>query len=499
MKHYLNHDPAVQVEVISRTGDRFTLNRPVSWDSQHSMNNPVQSATVGFKGTRIDGTLGSRAFEGKAFYDAIQPFDCVHVTALSPDGNRYTDVYGVAGKLTTDRAPNGDESTFLPVYSLGEPLIHTLVFWHAAIAGLANLANIPWLKRAGEPISGPPPSVIKQIYRAWFNDSSGVVLADGRRLDQAVRLAFHEFKDSLAVTPLNAMNMEGSVWEAMKNHADTPFGELFTAPLYEENKFLRDFGLTQDYSTIGNLPKMAIHLRPMPFVPTRWDTLARTPGWNFSWDDSERVGGETIDWWNTSEVNTFFWCFGQFFQGRVDQLLQVFNDSGGKIPIVDEELLRRYGLRKFEQGTRYVEPLKESETQGSLSAEQQRNASSKTKVWEQLAKRSAELALMFGYEKMAGGNVTLRGRIGDSKEHGIRLGSVMHRNHDGGRFQFYCDNYAQSWGMGRPWSTTVSLSRGIEPDKWRKWYTQRLTDINLGFLKTDLNAAFSPFGARIDE
>ncbi len=94
MKHYLNHDPAVQVEVISRTGDRFTLNRPVSWDSQHSMSNPVQSATVGFKGTHIDGTLGSRAFEGKAFYDSIQPFDCVHVTALSPDGNRYTDVYG---------------------------------------------------------------------------------------------------------------------------------------------------------------------------------------------------------------------------------------------------------------------------------------------------------------------------------------------------------------------------------------------------------------------
>lgn len=495
--HYLNQSPDLHVEVISRTGDRFTLVDAVGWESQHSMENPVQATTVSFKGTHVGAVLGSSKYAGKPFYEVIQPFDNVHVTAMSEDGIRYTDVYGVAGKLTTNRGANGDEITSLPVYSLGEPLINTLVFWHSAMAGRANLANIPWLRRASEPIAGTPPEVLKQIFEAWFNDSSGIVLTDGRRLDQALRLFFHQFNDALAVTPLNAMNMEGSVWEAMKAYANTPFAEFFADHLPTEGQvgtFLAGSGLVSDFNHTRSQPQMALYLRPTPFIPTRWDALAQSPGWNFSYNDNERLGGESITWWDTSDINSFFWCFGNHFQGRTDQLLKVFNDSGGKVPIVDNELLRRYGFRKFEKGTRYVEPVRQAENEGKLSDEQKRNAKNKTDVWEQLALRNAELALMFGYEKMAGGSVPLRGRIGLSKYHGIRLGSVITRNHDGGKFQFYCDSYSQSWQIGSAWTTTVNLTRGVEPDKWRKWYADRLGDIGISFLKADLNAAFSPFG-----
>lgn len=473
-------NPDIHVKIRDHSGRTYTLVDCVSYQSNRYMEKASAEASVVFKGDKIGACLEDPTLNGKYYWDILEPYSNVELSMVDAKGQRWVDVYGVLEEPLLTRPASVNDMTRLSVKGMGDVLENTRVFWHAAHrdAQRSNIAGTQFLRRVGTPDPGPPDHVCRQIFRAWFNDKSLFKLADGRTMDQACRLAFSEFKDSLAVTPLSAMNMEGNVWKAMRDHADTPFGEFFIQPLLEETKFLKDFGIAPDGT--GQLPLVGIHLRPTPFLWPRWNALANSTGWNFRYKDDERRGqGEKISFFHTRELYSWFWCFGQHYQGRFDQLLKVFNDSGGKIPIWLEKNFERYNFRKFEAGTRYVEPLKRDEVErGNLSAAQVRNAQGKTKTWEQLAKRTAELALMFGYDKFAMGSVEMRGRIGLDPDHGIRCGSVMTRDLSG--HQLYINGITQSWDFqSASWSTTAHLTRGIDPKAFKSWYSSQRDLIEL--------------------
>lgn len=463
-------DPDIQVRVRDHSGRIYTLPDCVAYRSDRFMEKAAAQATVVFKGDKITACLEDSSLVGQRYWDTLEPYSNVEISLVDARGKRWVDVYGVLSEPTISRPQHPPYQTMLSIRGLGDCIENTRVFWHAAMrsAERSNIVGTQFLRRVGTPDPGPPDHVCRQIFRGWFNDSLPFLLADGRRLDQAVRLVFSEFKDSLAVTPLNAMNMEGSVWQAMIEHCDAPFGEMFIQPLWEEAQFLQDFGIE---AANDLLPLVGIHLRPTPFLLPRWRTLSDTPGWRFSYKDDEIKGaGEHFSLFNTREAYSWFWCFGHHFQGRFDQLLKVFNDSGGKIPIWFEDMLKRYGYRKYEAGTRYVEPLKESgHDRGQLNAAQIRNAKKGHTVPQQLIQRTAQLALMFGYDKFSAGTVEMRGRIGMDPEHGIRCGSVLTRKENG--HEFYVNGVSQSWDFhSASWATTAHLTRGRDPDQWHQWY-----------------------------
>lgn len=469
-------DPDIHVRIRDHSGRTYTLPDCVVYQSNRVMEKAAAHANVIFKGDKITACLDNPSLVGKYYWDVLEPYSNVELSMVDAKGKRWVDVYGVLEEPMLSRPQMPDDSTRLSVKGLGDCIENTRVFWHAAMrsAERSNIAGSQFLRRVGIPDPGPPDHVCRQIFRGWFNDSLPLTLADGRRLEQALRLSFSEFKDSMTATPLKAMNMEGSVWQAMVDHSDAPFGEMFIQPLWEESQFLQDFDL-QGVDNQGYLPLIGVHLRPTPFLLPRWDALANSPGWNFSYQDGERRGaGEQISFFHTREAYSWFWCFGQHWMGRFDQLLKVFNDSGGKIPVWLEDMLKKYGYRKYEAGTRYVEALKESgHSGGKLTPAQIRNAqNNKKQVTEQLAQRTAQLALMFGYDRMASGSVEMRGRIGMDPEHGIRCGSVLTRKESG--HQFYINGITQSWDFrSASWSTVANLTRGIEPKAYREWYSRK--------------------------
>lgn len=471
--------PDLRIKVISRSGGTYVFLDPVDYESTRSLSNPAASATIAFAGTEPILVEGAPLAEGIEYKDIIYPYDIIHVTMKDAEEREWTDIYGLCNKITTiyrEQDGRPSHATQIEVVGLGDILAKYLVFWHASMRGRNNIGGIQFFQKAGQPIPGGPHEVCKQVYEAWFNDELTMSLADGRRIDQAIKLVFSEFPDSLAVTPLNAMNMEGSVWDALKKYSDPPFGELHVQPYYPDSSSTPDLDRIE---SLGDRPLIGLYLRPTPFTSPRWTALAQTPGWSYGWDDEERVGSETIQSFDANEVYSWFWCAGAFWQGRFDQLQTVLNDSNGKIPILFKEHFQTYGFRKFEEDTIYVEALRESaHKEGTLTDEQRRRSTEgKTKTWEHIASKNIELALMFGYERMATGAVTLRGRIGIDKEHGIRVGSVITRKRDG--WQFYVQQVSQRWSMGGLWTTSLQLTRGHDPKAWREWYRKKERELSL--------------------
>lgn len=479
--------PDLRIKVISRSGAAYIFQEPMEYESTRSMEQPAAQATIALAGTTFE-LIPGQPETAEEYKNAIHPYDIVHVTFVAGDGKEWTDIYGLVKKITTmyrDQGGVPNHATQIEVVGLGDILARFLVFWHASMRGKA-FPSIQFMQKAGQPISGGPHEVCAQLFHAWFNDGLELLLADNRLFDQVVKLMFSEFPDSFAVTPLKAMNLEGTLWQALKKYSDPPFGELHVQIYYPDNSTTPELDRIEN---LGDRPLVGLYLRPAPFTLGRWTALSQTPGWSFAWDDEERVGTEVIQEFDSDQIYSWFWCAGAFAQGRFDQLLKVFNDSGQKIPITFDENRRRYGFRKFEEDTIYVEALRQdAHQQSALTTEQKRKSKNgKTKVWEHLAQKNAELALMFGYERMASGSVTLRGRIGLHKEHGLRIGSVIKRNRDG--HEFYVQAMTQNWSMGGLWTTSLQLVRGHDPKAWREWYQNTWAEIQLNFLQNDLDVA----------
>jgi len=346
-----------------------------------------------------------------------------------------------------------------------------------------NLGGVGWLARAkGRLPSGRPNEVVQNIYETFLNDNYIFTLADGRKINQAIQTKFADFPDSLAKTALKAMGMESALWQTLLRYTDAPWGELFLDMMHEYGNERHLPGIDPALLTPSGAGfaerflKIGLYFRPTPFDFEAWDRLASEDSWGFGYEDSDRMGeGEQLDQ-NESRLYNFFWAPMKSVFTGFDQLSLAFNQSGGLLPIYDEESIKAHGLRRLECGTEYVEFVKNADQQqGTIAPDQAfRSMTKATTLNELLIKRTMQLWRWFGFaDRFYEGTISTRGRIGPSGKHGARIGSVVTRCRDG--FQFYVTGISQQWQFPGPHMTTWQVVRGHNPREYRKWWNDKLT------------------------
>jgi hypothetical protein len=422
--------------------------------------------------------VSDRSLADKEISATLNPYDLCKVWLCDGRGKRWIDIVGLiqADSLSvaeTDGRPQNEVR--LTLAGLGEALEKYQVFWHPHIAGQSNLGGIGWLVRAkGNTPRGRVDEVLTQIFDAFLNDKYVFTLADGRPLYQVLSKNFQTITGGLSTLGLQAMGMEGALWATLKRYSDAPWCELFVDIQHERGVLSADVSLlSSTYAeTVG------LYLRPTPFSVAKWRSQAKEEGWGFEYEDSERLGGEQLVR-DTNNIYNFFWCPEKAVYSSFDQLSMAYNQSGGKVPIYDEASIRKYGLRRLEQGTEYIESLTVSDEKGGALAadEKTRMQTAAAKKADLLVTRTRQLHQWFGYDQFYEGTIATRGRIGSSHDHGGRIGGVLTRKRDGR--QFYITGIQQNWSFPGPHTTVFQVSRGHDPDKYLSWIREHCGEVDV--------------------
>jgi len=473
-----SHNPDIRCRFTTRDGETFSTKALFRYQSERRMETPTAKAHIILRGDRWMDLTNRRVADAKIL-DTLHSNDLCTVTLRDGKGDEHIDITGLlkhTRPTVMEISGKPEPRVELEIEGLGRELEGYEIFWHPHIAGRNNLGGVGWLARAkGRFPKGRPDQVLRTIYDTFLNDQYIFRLPDGRTIGEALHLRFSEFPDSLAKTALKAMGMESSLWETLRRYSDAPWGELFVDIPHESLGSQRP-GTSAPEKVVDAFLRSgpAVYFRPTPFDIPAWDKLYSEHGWGFSFTDSERMDdGEVLDR-DESRVYNFFWAPMRSVYAGFDQLSLAYNQSGGLLPIYDEESIRRHGLRRLEQATEYVEMVTPDDAkQGVLTPAQQHEAkTSQPKLMDMLVKRTMQLYQWYGYDEFYDGMVTTRGRIGPDSQHGARIGSVLARSRDG--WQFYCTGLMQLWQMHGPHTTRWTATRGRDPRHYKQWWQSKM-------------------------
>lgn len=458
-----------KVIFITARGDIVEPADMWSVSSTRTLDNPVASASVMFWDDVFQDAAG---YNGRRIVDVIRPYDLCKIQWVNrQSGNTETDgiffVQSVTPSLRIN--PNGPErQTRVELLSLGEALMRYQIFYHPHLPERSNIGGIAFrVKSKGKLPQGRPDEVVRTLYDTFLDDNYIFKLPGNLSMKSAFLLKLQVIKESLATQALSAMSAEGSLWETLKRYADSPFNEFFVDFPHEG----RDTSDDDQVFLFGT--QEAIYLRPTPFSQANWDALAQSDAWGFSYDGSDLIAdGEQIGP-RLDGLANFFWVSGKSAYSAFDQLSRVYTQSNGKTPRYDEGSIRRFGLRRMEVSTEYVNFLSRDHAKvGRLDPSTQRAMqTTKGTFWEVLEQKAKDLHEWFGYPWFWGGSLTTVGRCGGNREHGARIGGILSNEQD--KRQYYITGIAQNWNVMSPWTTSLTLSRGHIPKEWRAWWNKR--------------------------
>lgn len=459
-----NQHPDIEVRFRTRQGEAFTLHTPVSYNSTRSLNDAYSVASLRFEGLEVehsdDTTVNGRPWWGEK--GVLQKKDLIGIYLRDHNGKLWPDVVGMVNSISIEEGESlGEPSSGvrIVVHGLGRALSDYRIFFHPQLSTKPGLMQGYGLGQGliqdGAPPSGRPDQVCRTIFERYFNSDYVFRLADGRNLTEAVKLEFSKVEDSLDQMARNINGQDLSVWEALRKFCDSPWNELF---------------LDVDADT-GDL---LLTLRPTPFTLSDWETLRNREGWSYLYDsDKHRDGFESL---MTDEDQVFSWflCGASGSLSGIQGSILQFNNTNGKLPIYDRDLIEKYGFKPLEKTTQYIQVLDStSASAGQIDPAAQKNYNStKNSLFSMLERRTALLYLWFGFDRFLRGTLPMTGRIGRDREWGIRLGSVLTRKRDD--LQMYVTGIEQSWNMNGTWQTSVTVERGHYANEYRAWVKKQI-------------------------
>lgn len=486
MKHY-HHNPDITVEFVTFKGERFTIT-PHSYHSTRTMQEPTSRAVITFKGLKwIKPSIPK--LEGREIDRTLSLHDLCRIKLRDGEGNFHTDLVGLIHSVQTVETQSDGypmTGTSIHVYGLGDAMNRSKFLWHPHIVGRSNLGNNDFLKRLGGHIpKGRVDQVLASFYNAFVNDEFAFTLADGRRLSMALQPQFSVIKDGMAQLSLASLGGRETLWKMLAKYADMPWNELFLIPQEDAFHVGRASGLPPT-----NRGEVSLVLRPTPFDLETWRTLRFEDGWGYTIKDSERKAPGFTLARNADDVYNFFWTPALSVHSAFRQQAVLFSQSGGKLPIYNTDLFRRFGVHKLERQTLYCQYMEKGhEVAGSIPPAKRLDMQSKsTAYWQLLQKRSLQLALWFGFPEFRKGVYVTRGRVGASREHGARIGSIVTRENG---MEGYVTGIEQDWTFPGPHSTTWHVTRVHYPDEYGQWVNKFKQSFKLG--KTDASGASVDF------
>lgn len=477
MQQEYGHKPEIRARFHLRDGQTLLL-EPFAYQSQRSLSNPVDQASLTFYGTGRAVVPGSDI--EIPFEDIFQLYDLCEVSMLDHNGRRWVDVVGLVVDCQTQITEQQGQPinrTTVQLVGLGEALKNYGVWWFDPSDPVrSNLGGMGFRQRTNGKIpKGRPDEILKEIYTTWLNDEYEFTLADGTPLSKALVLDFDEIKGSLSLVGNRVAAEQGDLWSTLYKYAETPWQELFLYP-------------AQDYDS--KQVKVILRYRPTPFDFQRWDQLKVTEGWGFDYVDEERFGNEQISF--SPEVYNFFWTTAKGYWSKAKQSKGAHVHANHRLPIIDGESVRRLGARRLENGTDYIQFLtKDDHLRGQLAADKKLAAKAQLdNLYKMLSLRSIQMHRWFGWDRFKQGAITTRGRIGETREHGSQIGSVLVRQRD--RKEFYVTAIVQSWSHPGPWTTTWQVTRGHNVAEYREWWQRSQVAQEVKALTPDVFGAFNP-------
>lgn len=467
-----SHNPMIEVEIYTRVEGQISVGQQVRrYISTRSLEAPGATARIALQGKYFLGQ--DRTYLNTAeIRRVVQTGDMVKVWIRDATGVRRLDLIGTVRNLTLSEieiSGSPEHRVEMEVLSIGQALIDYQVFWHPHIATRNNFGGIGYLARSkGQIPSGRPDEVIKAIYDTFLNDAYIYRFTDGRSLRTALAFRGEAAQHGATLMAFSALGMDGPLWATMKRYADQPWNELFVDVQQEIPRVL------DEADELGATDTEAIYFRPTPWGIQRWNALADTQGWGFVVEDDERMD-DGFDLTRTDgSVYNFFWTPGKGIFSAFDQLSILYNRSDGLLPIYDADSIRRYGLRRLEQATEYVQFVNKANEQTSTTtaAQQLRSNSKKPTLWQMLAIRTLQMYQWNGYENFFQGQITTRGRIGPDRRHGARVGSVLTRSADG--WQYYVTQLMQVYSYPDQHTTRWVVAKGRSPTDYETWWRQQL-------------------------
>jgi len=475
------HGPDIQLEFKpSHFFQPFTIKSCKTYNSTRTLENPASQALVSLQGHDFDDKAPVEV-RGKRILDVLGLHDICKVRVRDGKGKQWVDVKGMIRNISeqlTDPQGKPGRNVQISLAGIGQALVDYQIFWHPHIAARSNLGGMGYLIRSkGRPPKGRPDEVLHQLADTFFNDDYIFRLADQTPINQAIFRNFGIITDGMAIIALSAMGMEGPLWQTLKRFSDAPWNELFVDIPHELNN--------PTSQALGDVPQFSydnihLYLRKTPYEREDWDRLAQKgSGWGFEYREEDRMEPGEMLARNVDKVYNFFWCPAKAVFAGKDQLAMVYNQSNGKLPIIDEDSVRKYGLRRLEQQTEYVQIANSAAAkQGVIpAADRVRMQTTALKWSDLLVDRTKRIARWNGYDKFEEGTIGTRGRIGADYNHGARIGGVITRQRDGK--QFYITGIQQNWSHPGPHTTTLTVSRGHDPADYQAWWAKRLAIIGV--------------------
>lgn len=457
-----NHNPQIQAKFETRTGLVFTVDRIAAYQSLRLLADPIAKATLVLYGDGMD--LGLK----QPLAQTLSDYDLCTVTMVDGEGKRHRDIVGLVKSVQTGKVEQGGRPntvTTIVLSGLGEALQFYQIYWLTVRdPSRLNVGGLGYkIRSKGTVPKGRPDDVISHIYQTFISDTYQMQFANSRFLREMIDLRFEEIPDSLNTVGIRAMMDMASLWSVMSRAVDAPWNEFFLA--------LPPGGMTTPEEEVGhyNKNRVGLYLRPTPFDLDRWDALKLAPGWHFVYEDSERMGaGEQLAH-DSGKIYNLFWTTATGLMPQATQQASAYDHSNKQLPIVDEESVKRLGLRRMECQTQYVFfSTEQSDKQGALTPQQQQGAKTRQQdLYAMLVKKTKALQRWFGYDKFSEGQIQMRGRIGGSRTHGGNIGSVLTRQRDG--WEGYITGVAQQWQFPGPHMTTFQCSRFRDPRDYAAW------------------------------
>jgi hypothetical protein len=328
------------------------------------------------------------------------------------------------------------------------------------------------------------------------------------------------FTESKMSDPTVLINMNSgdqmSLWDLIKMYSDAPFHECFidlVRPYYPyttsvneysqsgietiskseeeaekiQNSFLSNVSPNQNPSSSSNRDTPVVfHMRTTPFSETAWYNLS------YHYFSQGDILSSNLA---TSEENIFNYyqisCERESVLSTTEQLAfaSATTSSGGVplFPIFDIQSILTYGIRKFPADTtRYVDFINQVD---GKAADPLNSAT----VLQETVTLNREMFRYYAYgEDFETGTVQLKGRVGQG-ENGAMIGSrFIEKGPDGSDTgkQYYIESVSQSFSVGSPLLTSLTLTRGHFPSN--RFSKLRVLENQLG-LQDTLPAVSSSF------
>jgi len=297
-------------------------------------------------------------------------------------------------------------------------------------------------------------------YNAPSSETQGIKITDLVDFQNGMSTMFENNKIN---NPFILLDMgageEVSVWDVIKSYSDPPFHECFID--------LRRSGTDAEkahsiQSGLSESP-LVFYLRTTPFSPDSWHSLK-----SHFFFTSDVMSQNTA----TSEENIYNYfhviCSNDSTIIGAPQLAaaaygtQDYELGRCRVPILDTESILKYGFRQFPiQTTKYVDFI--SQTIPGIFNTTNPNDQAVIMAVCTLARQLLRW-YAFG-EDFETGTIVLKGRVGIGSD-GATIGSkLIERNPDGSTTgkEFYIEGVTQQWQVGRPLTTSLSVSRGHFP------------------------------------